>query len=210
VFEDADLLVVDKPAGLLTIATEAERERTLYAAVGRYLRDKRPSERVFIVHRLDRDASGLVVFAKHPAVKRGLQEQFAAHTAGRRYVAIVEGRYPRDEETLRSHLLETRARKSHSTPAGAGSQLAVTHVRVAARSARCTRLELRLETGRKHQIRVQLAERGHPIVGDRRYGATVRSGRLALHGVELSFVHPRTGQAMTFRSPLPSTFPRLG
>jgi 23S rRNA pseudouridine1911/1915/1917 synthase len=202
VHEDRDLVVLDKPAGLLTIATATERERTAYAWLRARLSARRPPERVFIVHRLDREASGLLVFAKTPTAKRQLQAQFASRAAGRVYVARVEGRWARDEESLRSYLYESRALRVHEARGPGRGQLAVTHVRVLRRRSHSTLLELRLDTGRKHQIRVQLSARGHPIAGDRRYGASTR-GRLALHATRLAFDHPSSGKRLEFDSRAP-------
>lgn len=204
VHEDDDLVVVEKPAGLLTIATPKERKRTLYAFLWDHVKARDSGRRIFIVHRLDREASGLLVLAKSLEAKQALQEQFRQRRAGRAYLARVEGAYPQDSETLRSYLAENAAFRVYSTD-GRRGRLAVTHVRVVQRDGGTTLLEARLETGRKHQIRVQLAERGHPVVGDSRYGSggTGRS-RLALHAASLSFVHPRTGKTLEFRSRAPA------
>lgn len=204
--EDEALLVIEKPPGLLTIATERERERTAYRLLKEYLGAGRPPHRPFIVHRLDRDTSGLLVLAKSPAAKRHLQAQFAHRTAERHYVAVVEGRVGEDAGTLASRLVQDRGLRVRSAAAG---RPAVTHYRVVARGAAATLLELRLGTGRRHQIRVQLAERGHPIVGDRRHGSTrdpIR--RLCLHATGLGFVHPETGAWLRFESPMPDAFRR--
>jgi 23S rRNA pseudouridine1911/1915/1917 synthase len=207
VFEDESIVVVDKPAGLLTMATETEREKTVYAALRRRANQKKPSERIFIVHRLDREASGLLVFAKTIEAKERLQDQFKAHDAGRRYCAVVEGRVEGSDFTIRSYLTENTAYRVYSTRKTTVGKLAITHVHVVKRNTKSTLLEIRLETGRKHQIRVHLAERGHPIVGDKVYGGgrnPIR--RLALHGVHLGFTHPRTGKRLEFDSKYPKSF----
>jgi 23S rRNA pseudouridine1911/1915/1917 synthase len=207
VFEDAHVIVVDKPAGLLTMGTETERSKTVYAALRGYANRKKPAEKIFIVHRLDREASGLLVFAKTIEAKERLQDQFKDHSAGRRYVAVVEGSVKGDAFTIRSFLAENSAYRVYSTPSERLGKLAVTHVRVVKRKPGTTRLEVRLETGRKHQIRVHLAERGHPIVGDKSYGSRTNPiRRLALHGAHLDFKHPATGQVMNFESPCPTCF----
>jgi 23S rRNA pseudouridine1911/1915/1917 synthase len=204
VFEDDCVIVVDKPAGLLTMGTDSERKKTLYAALRAYLNSKRPSEKIFIVHRLDREASGLLVFAKTDQAKEHLQNQFKDHSAGRIYAAIAEGRVLPEQFTIRSILAENSAFRVYSTKNAGAGKPAVTHVRVVKRNARTSMLEVRLETGRKHQIRVHLAERGHPIAGDKVYGSRSNSlGRLALHGTQLEFEHPRTKQRMRFDSPCP-------
>ncbi len=205
VYDDADVVVADKPAGMLTIATASERVRTLYHVLYERERRTRRGGRVFVVHRLDRDASGLVAAAKHEGAKRALQAQFADHSAGRRYVAVVAGTYPSDEDVLRSYLAENRALNVYVTPDPRLGKLAVTRVRVLRRGCGATLLEIALDTGRKHQIRVHLAHAGYPILGDRRYGDG-RPGpgrRLALHAAALELTHPGTGERMRFESPVP-------
>lgn len=206
-FEDRDILVADKPAGLLTMATETEKRRTLYSILFNELKRRRPPERLFIVHRLDREASGLLVFAKSEPAKHRLQDQFHDHSAGRTYMAITEGRLERDSLTIESWIAENAAHRCYSTRNPAQGKHAVTHVRVLDRTRDRTRVEVRLETGRKHQIRVHLADQGHPILGDPLYGTGKNPlRRLALHGMRLTFRHPATGETMTFESPWEAAF----
>ncbi len=210
VFEDSSIIVVDKPAGLLTIGTETERDQTLYAKLRARANHSKPPEKIFIVHRLDREASGLLVFAKTIEAKEKLQDQFKDHSAGRRYVAIVEGRMESGDFTIRSFLAENAAYRVYSTRKTKAGKLAITHVHVLKQLPKATLVEVRLETGRKHQIRVHLAERGHPIAGDKFYGSgTNPIRRLALHGVELKFKHPVSGKQMMFESRCPKSFERL-
>jgi 23S rRNA pseudouridine1911/1915/1917 synthase len=207
VYEDENVVVVDKPAAVLTIATDREKVNTAYAALRFRANTKRPQEKIFIVHRLDRDASGLLVFAKTIEAKEHLQNQFKNHSAGRQYIAVVEGRVTPDEFTIKSYLTENTALRVYSTRKSSAGKLAITHVRVLKPNLKTTVLEIRLETGRKHQIRVHLAERGHPIVGDKAYGS--RSNpirRLALHGAHLEFRHPVTLQTLRFDSKPPHDF----
>ena len=207
VFEDHDVIVVDKPAGLLTMATETERSRTVYRALRHYANSKKPADKIFIVHRLDREASGLLVFAKTMQAKEHLQNQFKEHTAGRRYVAVVEGQVSPENFTIRTYLAENAAYRVYSTRKSSAGKLAITHVRVVKRNPRTTLLEVRLETGRKHQIRVHLADRDHPIVGDKIYGSQSNPiRRMALHAAHLEFKHPRSGKLMQFDSPYPKSF----
>jgi 23S rRNA pseudouridine1911/1915/1917 synthase len=212
VHEDARVIVVDKPAGLLTIATARERERTAYRLVADYLaaqpRTHNPRHPLFVVHRLDRETSGLLVFAKSPDVKRALQEQFAGRSVERVYVAVVEGRVRDDAGTLRHRLREDRGLRVHVGRGGEGRD-AVTHYRVLARREDSTRLEIRLETGRRGQIRAQLAELGHPIVGDAAYGShrdPLR--RVCLHATRLGFVDVERG-AVHFESRMPPGFSKI-
>jgi 23S rRNA pseudouridine1911/1915/1917 synthase len=209
-FEDQHLIVVEKPAGLLTVATTKEKRRTIYALLFGHLKSKQVPERLFIVHRLDREASGLLVFAKSEAVKHDLQRQFKEHTAGRTYVAVTERRMNQDHYTIQSFLAENAIHRCYSTPDRHKGKWAVTHVKVLSRSSRQTLVEVRLETGRKHQIRVHLAEHGHPVVGDKAYGSGSNPiRRLALHAVQLAFKHPHSGKVMKFHSQPPASFATL-
>jgi 23S rRNA pseudouridine1911/1915/1917 synthase len=210
VYEDDDLIVVDKPAGLLTIATERERERTLYALLTARAKARKPPERVFIVHRLDRLASGLLVFAKSPGAKRALQAQLAAHTVERMYLAVVEGSVTERSGTVRSRLLDDAVGRVRTTRDPARGRPAVTHWRLLRAGTRYALLEARLETGRRNQIRVHLAELGHPIAGDTVYGGrTDPVRRLALHASVLGFEHPGHGRRLRFVSAAPAAFSNL-
>ena len=206
VHEDQDILVIDKPPGLLTIATDRERERTAYRLLRDWIRQRGArDERLFVVHRLDRETSGLMVFAKSVATKEHLQAQFAVRTAERHYVALAEGVMRQTEGSFVSRLVEDRALRVRIAERGRGKE-AITRYRVLERRRAATLVELRLVTGRRAQIRAQLAEAGHPIVGDARYGSrTDPIGRLALHATRLAFVHPRGGR-VTFESPVPAAF----
>ena len=207
VFEDEDVIVVDKPAGLLTVATDTEKLRTVYALLFEHVKSKPRAEKIFIVHRLDREASGLLVFAKTEKAKHSLQDQFKDHTAGRGYLAVVEGKVRRDAGTLRSYLAENAAHRVYSTGNPNKGKLAVTHFRVLNRASQQTLVEVELESGRKHQIRIHLAEEGHPISGDKAYGSRRNPlHRLALHATRLTFKHPRTNKTMEFNSPCPASF----
>jgi 23S rRNA pseudouridine1911/1915/1917 synthase len=200
VHEDEELLVIDKPPGLLTVATARETERTVYHLLFDYVAAQRGRARLFVVHRLDRETSGLLVFAKSPAVKRALQAQFAARTVERGYVAVVEGRVGDDDGILRDRLVEDPRTLRVRTSSRIGRE-AITEYRVRDRRGRSTVLELSLRTGRRGQIRAQLAARGHPIVGDRMFGAmTDPLRRLCLHASVLAFTDTR-GQRRRFTSP---------
>jgi 23S rRNA pseudouridine1911/1915/1917 synthase len=206
VHEDESILVVNKPAGLLTIATDSEKTRTAYAQLNAYVRERSPraAGRIFIVHRLDRETSGLLIFARTEAAKTALQRHWKGVT--KKYNAVVEGVPDEPHGTLRSALVEeTTSLRVHSTDEHRDdAKSAVTHFRVLRRGAETALLELTLDTGRKNQIRVQLAEAGHPIVGDEKYGAaTDPAHRLALHATELNFRHPESGESLSFKSPLP-------
>jgi 23S rRNA pseudouridine1911/1915/1917 synthase len=209
-FEDASLIVIDKPENLLSVASEAEPEKTAYFQLTAYLRQGRAHarDRVWIVHRLDRETSGLMIFAKTAAAKRSLQA--AWDRAEKRYEAVVEGRLGAESGVFESDLDETNPFRVHSAARNPQTRHAVTHYRVLARGRRRTLVELTLETGRRHQIRVQLADAGYPIVGDKKYGAkTDPVKRLALHACLLKLLHPVTQKELRFTSPLPRELARL-
>jgi 23S rRNA pseudouridine1911/1915/1917 synthase len=207
VHEDTALLVVDKPSGLLTIADANERERTVYRLLRDWL-DARAAGRVFVVHRLDRETSGLLVFARTGAAKAALQAQFRARTPERLYLARVEGILRESEGTLTARLAEDRSLRVRPVERGSRGQMAITRYRVLERGSDETLVELSLVTGRRGQIRAQLATLGHPILGDPAYGARRDPlGRLALHATRLAFVHPGGGRVV-FQSPPPPGFLR--
>jgi len=207
--EDDHLVAVDKTAGLLSIATGREHHETLYRMVSDYVKETTGGQgRIFIVHRLDRDVSGVMVFAKDEPTKRRLQKGWAG--AEKIYHAVVEGRPPAAEGTARNWLRENRAYRVYVCDRDArGAREAVTHYRVIKAGARYCTVEVRIETGRKHQIRVHMAGLGCPIVGDDTYGTGASGGELALHAHSLTFDHPATGRRTTITSHLPSRFRSL-
>lgn len=207
--EDVDVIVVFKGNGLLTVATDREREHTAQAYLNVYLGARR-EERIHVVHRLDRETSGVLVFAKTFHARERLKEQFAAHAVDRVYVAIIEGRIDPPAGTIRSYLLEGADLKMRSVDAHADAKFAVTHYRTIATIPSYSMLEVTLETGRKNQIRAHLSEAGHPVVGDQLYGSTINPlGRLGLHAKFLGFLHPTTGKRMSFAAPMPKSFREL-
>jgi 23S rRNA pseudouridine1911/1915/1917 synthase len=209
-FEDATLIVIDKPANLLSIASEAEQEKTAYFQLTDYVRQGNPhaKERVWIVHRLDRETSGLMVFAKTPAAKEALQSGW--ETCEKRYLAVAEGNLPAESGVFESYLDETSPFKVFSVPRTETTRHAVTHYKVLKQGKGRTLVELTLETGRRHQIRVHLKDAGCPIVGDEKYGArTDPAKRLGLHSCGLKITHPATGRELSFESRLPPELARL-
>ena len=208
--EDNDVIVVLKANGLLTVATERERETTAQAYLNVYLGQKKGEERIQVVHRLDRETSGVLVFAKNAYAREQLKEQFAAHTVDRVYIAIVEGVMDPEEGTFRSYLRERRDLKMVSVEDDPEAKYAVTHYRTIETNKKYSMLEVTLETGRKNQIRAHVSEAGHPIVGDRMYGSEVNPiGRLGLHAKLLGFDHPVTRKHMVFTAPVPKAFRSL-
>ena len=209
-FEDASLIVIEKPENLLSMANATERDKTAYAFLTGYVRRSNPlsPERVWIVHRLDRETSGLMVFAKTEEAKRALQEHWSE--TEKRYLAVVEGSPLADHGVLKSHLDESGPFKVYSAPSSERTRLSVTHYRVMTQCRTRALIELTLETGRRNQIRVHLADAKCPIVGDGKYGArTNPARRLGLHASSLQFNHPLTGELLKFESPLPHELARL-
>ena len=210
VYEDDDIIVVEKGYGLLSIATEKKREHTAYWMLREYVKRKDPRNKIFIVHRLDQHTSGLMVFAKTEEAKRALQHNWNNMVLERKYIAVVEGRPNPPEGTIDTYLAENSVHLVYSTNNPAEGQRAVTYYRTLKTRGPYSMVEVQLATGRKNQIRVHLSEAGNPIVGDRRYGAkTSPIKRLALHAATLRFIHPVTRRDMLFTSPLPQGFNKL-
>jgi len=209
VYEDDAIIVIDKPAGLLTIATEKEKRKTAFYLLSSYLKDreKSPQSRIFIVHRLDQGTSGLLVFAKNEAAKQILQDQW--EQADKQYAAIVEGVPPNKEGRITSMLAESKAMRVYSVRGnGAEGKEATTGYTVKKAGDDYALLDITLLTGRKNQIRVHMADLGHPIAGDKKYGAKTNPiGRLALHAYKLSFNHPVIpDKRMEFEIKIPGKF----
>lgn len=210
VYEDAYLIVVEKREGLLSIATNREKERTAYSILTEYVQRSVREHRIFIVHRLDRDTSGLMVFAKDERTKRNLQDNWSNIVTERRYVAVVSGEVEKDNGTITSWLKDNKVYVTYSSMLNNGGDKAVTHYKVIKRANGYSLLELELETGRKNQIRVHMQDMKHPVIGDSKYGDGVNPiGRLALHAFKLWFYHPVTGELMKFETPYPSSFKNL-
>jgi 23S rRNA pseudouridine1911/1915/1917 synthase len=205
---DDAMLVIDKPEGLLSMGSDREKEKTAHRILNEHFKAvaKSTRQQVFIVHRLDRETSGLMMFARSEGVQSALQSNWKYVT--KCYFAIVEGKPAHATGTLRDHLTESKSFKMHRV--AKGGDLAITHYRVMKTVGERSLLEVTLETGRKHQIRVQLAAIGHPIVGDRKYGATTDPARrLALHSCAMKFPHPVSHAPMEFHSALPNSLNAL-
>ncbi len=209
-YEDDDIIVVNKGYGLLSVGTDTKRDGTAYSLLRDYIKRVDPRQKLFIVHRLDQQTSGVMLFAKSVEAKEAMQHNWNNMVLERKYAAIVKGRPEPAEGTITSYLAENAAHEVYSTDKPSEGKLAVTRYRTVRTRGGYSLLEVQLETGRKNQIRVHLADQGMPIVGDRRYGSDISPiHRLALHAETLRFVHPITRRDMYFTCPLPPGFSRL-
>jgi len=214
IYEDKHLIVVDKAAGLLSIATSKEKIRTAYSVLSEYVKRQNAANKIFVVHRLDRETSGLMLFAKNQDIQYAMQNNWKFAVNQRRYVAVVEGRLETGDGsgigTIKSYLWESKALIVYASQNPEEGQLAITHYRVKQVGASYTLVELDLETGRKNQIRVQMNSIGFPLAGDIKYGGHPCSiKRLALNANILSFTHPATGEKLTFETPIPASFLKM-
>ncbi|WP_411842425.1 RluA family pseudouridine synthase [Salinicoccus sp. HZC-1] len=206
--EDDDIIVIEKEAGLLSIASEKEKHLTAYRQLSDYVQSVNADNRVFIVHRLDRDTSGIMVFAKSKAVQQRLQKAWEDVVSERTYIALVEGTVKKGG-TITSWLTEDKTFTMRSSKKPNNGQKAVTHYKVLKSNRSFSLLQVNLETGRKNQIRVHLQDLGHSVIGDKKYGSRNNAiGRLGLHAHVLAFTHPKTGKHLRFESKIPTSFTR--
>ncbi len=209
-YEDKDILVADKPAGLLTVATERELSRTAHSILTDYIRSGcgKSRKRLFVVHRLDRETSGTLIFAKSEEAKFRLQSQWKL--TEKKYLAIVHGTCEKSAGTITTYLAENKAYNVYSTSDSTKGKLSQTAYTVLRRTKGLSLLDVALLTGRKNQIRVHFAGIGHPIVGDMKYGNVDEPlSRMALHARSISFKHPFSGKQLTFESRVPDIFTTL-
>ncbi len=209
-YEDHDILVADKVSGLLTVSTEKVREKTAHYLLNEYVRkgNQKSRNRVFIVHRLDRDTSGIIVFAKNERTKRFLQEEWQGFN--KKYYAVVHGTLAKKEGLITSYLAENRAHIMYSVDDPKKGKLARTGYKVLRESKNLSLLEIELFTGKKNQIRVHFSEKGCPVIGDKKYGKKEKGiKRLALHSASLTILHPDSKEKMTFETAVPAYFNSL-
>lgn len=209
VYEDKDIIVIDKKPHLLTISTDNEKEKTLFHQVMVYLKKKNKNNKVFVVHRLDKDTSGLIVFAKSECVKRKLQNNWEDSKRG--YVTVVNGNVSKEKGTIKSYLMETKTLLVYSTNDSKNGKLAITNYEKIMANKLYTMLKIDIKTGRKNQIRVHLNDIGHQIVGDKKYGDIKRDPlrRLCLHANYLEFMHPVTGKKVVLETKIPNEFVKM-
>ncbi|MBD5199071.1 MAG: RluA family pseudouridine synthase [Bacteroidales bacterium] len=210
VYEDDDIIVIEKGYGLLSMGNEKIKDGTAYSILKDYLKEKDPRNKIFIIHRLDRDTSGLMMFAKTIEAKEAMQHNWNNMVLERTYLAVVEGKVEEESGTVKSYLAENSQMEVYSTDDPEKGQLAVTRWKKLASGNGYTLMEVSLDTGRKNQIRVHMKDIEHPIAGDRKYGAKSSPiHRLALHAQTLRFVHPVTRRDMRFETPIPASFEKM-
>jgi len=214
VFEDKYLIVVEKAAGLLSIATAREREKTAYSILSDYVKQQSPGNKIFVVHRLDRETSGLLLFAKSPEIQQLMQENWRFAVSQRKYVAVLEGCLKTGDGTgkgtVTSYLWESKAYIVYASNNPEDGDKAVTHYKVLRSNDNYSLVEFNLDTGRKNQIRVQMNSIGYPVAGDLKYGGhKTRMNRMALHACALAFTHPITNEKMVFESKIPYEFEKM-
>ncbi len=210
VFEDQYLIVIEKQAGVLSIATEKQKDNTAYSTLSDHVKKQDPRNRIFVVHRLDRETSGLMMFAKSEKIQKLLQESWNATIEERTYLAVVEGYVEKKQDTITSYLVESKALIVYSSKNPDVGQQAITHYEVLRSNKNFSLLKVNLETGRKNQIRVHAKDIGHSVVGDEKYGAkTDPIKRLGLHAWVLAFKHPITKKDLRFETEIPSKFVNL-
>ncbi len=211
IFEDQYLIIIDKPAGLLTISTDKEKRQTAYAFLNDYVKAEDPDNKIFVLHRLDRETSGLLMFTKTKAIKQQIQETWNTAINQQTYFAVVEGKVEKPEETITSWLTESKALKVYSSQnQQVGHQKAITHFKKIRGNDEFTLLQINMETSVKHQMRVHLQDIKHPIIGDKKYGSGINPiRRMALHAQFLAFTHPKTGKLHNIEIPIPKIFLKL-
>ncbi|NOR75319.1 MAG: RluA family pseudouridine synthase [Draconibacterium sp.] len=210
IYEDDEIIVVDKQAGLLSISTAKEKRATVYSLLSNYVKQQHIDNKIFIVHRLDRETSGLMLFAKNEEVKYHIQELWNSTVLERSYIAVVEGTVEKPEGVITSFLVEGKTFKVHSTQDSKRGKKAVTNYKTLKKNKDYTLLKVNLETGRKNQIRVHMYDIGHAIIGDKKYGAVSSPiKRLGLHAQQLAFIHPISGKKLFFETKIPSSFLKL-
>lgn len=204
IYEDNDLIVIDKPAHLLSMATKKEKMHTAYRMISEYLSKQDKNNKVFIVHRLDKDTSGVIMYAKNQEMKNMLQNNWNKIVLNKEYVAVVEGVIKNDKKVIKSYLKENSEGFVYSSIKPNDGKLAITMYEKMHSNHRYTMLKINIKTGRKHQIRVHMKDIKHPIVGDTKYGSGLDPAkRLCLHARKLEIINPKTQEKMIFESEIP-------
>lgn len=206
-YEDKSIIVISKPSNLLTIGTNKEHNNTLYRKVSEYVKKQHKTNKIFIVHRLDKDTSGIIIFAKTEQAKRILQRNW--NKFKRKYIALVEGKVTK-EDTIKNYLAETKSLKTYITNDKKIGKLAITKYKPIKNNKEYTLLNIEILTGRKNQIRVQMESINHPIVGDKKYNSKKNPiRRMCLHATYLEFIHPITNKEIIIEDKYPNIFDKL-
>ena len=210
VFEDPYIIIIEKQAGLLSIATATEKEQTAYSILSDHVKKRDPQNKIFVLHRLDRETSGLMMFAKSEKIQQVMQKSWKETVLERTYIVVVEGAVTKEQGTITSWLKESKSFMMYSSRTPNDGQKAITHYQVLKVNKHYSLLEVKLETGRKNQIRVHMKDIGHSVIGDKKYGATKHPiARLGLHARVLAFKHPITAQEVRFETDIPQEFLNL-
>lgn len=210
IFEDDEFIVINKPSGLLSVASDKIKGRTAYRMLMDYVQQTDKHKRIYVVHRLDEDTSGVMMVAKNVEIRDLLQKNWGTIVTSRGYYAIVEGKLEKKEETLRNYLAENDLNMMYVTSNKKTGKECVTRYKVISESKDFSLLDVHIASGRKNQIRVQLGHIGHHVIGDDKYGEPSDPlKRLGLHAYELSFIHPVTKKQYKFITPMPDEFKRL-
>lgn len=207
IYEDKEILVVNKPSGILAVSTPKEKEKTLFHEVSDYVKKSNPKAKVFIIHRLDKDTSGIVMFAKNQTIKYAYQNNWDNLVIKRGYIAVVDGVLENKKGTIKSYLKETKTLLVYSSNDKKNGKLAITNYNVEKETKKYSMLNVDIKTGRKNQIRVHMKDINHPILGDKKYGNKKSpANRLMLHAGELIIINPKTKKKMEFISKIPKSF----
>jgi RluA family pseudouridine synthase len=210
IHEDDELIVINKTSGLISVASEKESEKTAFRLVSEHVQHNDANARVFVVHRLDEDTSGVLIFAKNPMLKEALQKDWNTIVKKRGYHAIVEGKLEEEQGTVKSFLHKTKTNMMYSGHKSKDGQYAETEYKVVKSNDKYTLVDVNIKTGRKNQIRVHMNDLGHPVVGDKKYGVkNSEAMRLMLHAYELQFIHPLTKKLVKFKANTPKSFEEL-
>ncbi len=209
VYEDKDIIVINKRQGILSMGVTA-RQFCVKTILDKYFERRHFKCHAHVVHRIDKDTSGLLVYAKTIEAARILQEDWKGQCFDRRYIAVLDGRMEKEGGTVVSWLKDDKDSVTHSSPTDNGGKRAVTHYHTLKATDQFSLVEMRLETGRKNQIRVHMADIGHPVIGDTKYGSNRNPlNRLCLHAYRLFLYHPVTNERLEFKTPYPATFTHL-
>lgn len=210
IYEDEEMIIINKPSGLLSIASDKEKSSTAYRMLLDYVQQKDKHNRIFVVHRLDEDTSGILMVVKNERLQKALQDNWNDLVKKRGYFAIVEGKLKDKEGTITSYLKKNAQNMMYSSKKKGDGQFAITHYKVIKENDEYSLLDVNIDTGRKNQIRVHLGEKGHHVIGDDKYGNPANPiNRLGLHAYELTLIHPFTKKKLTFKSPMPDEFKSL-